>query len=311
MGRWIVLLIGLTAAAAGRSQAIPDTTAPWTYYPLGVGDEWQYQVEVYVDPNPKIEYQRSDNVTGFETIEGVVYAVVSSRTYNVPVMSFPPLPSWTRRIRFDTLLATPIGPSGDPHEDTEGCRLDEPFPARPDTLRAAQCPNGIELLVGGGYAQPLPFGGSAPVKVLRRPIFSSGVVSTTFAAGIGVLVRADTNEFLRATNAQLRYARVAGVEYGTPIVVTEEAPPAGQRALRVEPNPSDGRATVSFHMSEAGRARLSLHDVLGREVLVAYDGWLSAGDHRMPVDAAGLPPGVYLVRGVVDAIGTSVPVVVR
>jgi hypothetical protein len=47
----------------------------------------------------------------------------------------------------------------------------------------------------------------------------------------------------------------------------------------------------------AGRLRVTLSDVLGREVAVLLDGSAAAGERRsLAVDGAALAPGVYLVR---------------
>ena len=62
------------------------------------------------------------------------------------------------------------------------------------------------------------------------------------------------------------------------------------------PNPSRGTATVAFSLPEARAVRLTVVDLLGREVAVLVDGETAAGPHTVPVDAARLAPGVYVVR---------------
>ena len=62
------------------------------------------------------------------------------------------------------------------------------------------------------------------------------------------------------------------------------------------PNPTRGSARVAFSLAEAGAARLSVVDALGREVAVLADGELSAGAHEATFDTARLPAGVYVVR---------------
>ena len=60
------------------------------------------------------------------------------------------------------------------------------------------------------------------------------------------------------------------------------------------PNPSRGGATVSFTASGAEAVRVSVVDMLGREVAVLADGELAAGAHeaRLP----RLASGAYVVR---------------
>jgi len=66
-------------------------------------------------------------------------------------------------------------------------------------------------------------------------------------------------------------------------------------ALLAFPNPASGAMTVEVAMPEAGTARVSVHDALGREVAMLHDGPLAAGLHAFPLGTAGLPPGLYHV----------------
>jgi len=60
------------------------------------------------------------------------------------------------------------------------------------------------------------------------------------------------------------------------------------------PNPFNPATTIPFRLARGGPARLSVHDLLGREVAVLVDGPLPAGEHAARFDAAGLPSGLYL-----------------
>ena len=72
---------------------------------------------------------------------------------------------------------------------------------------------------------------------------------------------------------------------------------AGPAALAVPaPNPFRGATSVAFTLAAAGPARLSLVDVLGREVAVAFDGAAPAGETRAALDGRGLAAGVYVLR---------------
>ena len=62
------------------------------------------------------------------------------------------------------------------------------------------------------------------------------------------------------------------------------------------PNPFNPTTVVSFQLSVAGQARLSVYDVLGREVAVLVDERMSAGQHQVRFDADGLSSGVYVYR---------------
>ena len=90
-------------------------------------------------------------------------------------------------------------------------------------------------------------------------------------------------EALAALLAQLR--AVAG-----------EDRPDGALALTVAPNPTAGRAAVSFGLAEGGVVRVSVYDALGREVAVLADGPHGPGRHDLSFEAGPLPSGVYVVR---------------
>ena len=62
------------------------------------------------------------------------------------------------------------------------------------------------------------------------------------------------------------------------------------------PNPFNPTTEIGYQISEIGRTRLSVYDLLGREVAVLVDGVMPAGEHRVSFDASGLSSGVYLYR---------------
>ncbi len=82
-----------------------------------------------------------------------------------------------------------------------------------------------------------------------------------------------------------------------------EASSRGEAALPSEvtlaaayPNPFSRSTTVGFALPETQRVRLTVFDVLGREVAVLVDGEVEAGRHEALLDGASLPAGGYLVR---------------
>ena len=81
-----------------------------------------------------------------------------------------------------------------------------------------------------------------------------------------------------------------------PSVAGEAAPDASPEVLRVAPNPAAGAVRLSFALGRAAAGRLTLHDVLGREVAVLASGPWAAGAHEVRWDARRLPPGVYVAR---------------
>lgn len=72
--------------------------------------------------------------------------------------------------------------------------------------------------------------------------------------------------------------------------------PQGYTLGQNYPNPFNGRTSIEFSLEVPGAARLSVTDMLGREVSVIHDGSLPAGSHTFDFSASGLPSGIYLYR---------------
>ena len=86
-----------------------------------------------------------------------------------------------------------------------------------------------------------------------------------------------------------------------------------QGGVRLEapyPNPSRSAATVPLVLGEAAEVRLTVYDVLGREVALLHEGRLAAGEHRFMLESRALPAGLYLVRAEVQT-ASSAPVLTR
>ncbi len=90
------------------------------------------------------------------------------------------------------------------------------------------------------------------------------------------------------------------IRFSTPEqpVSTEDDAPTQPPAFALGaayPNPVRSAATVPFEVGRAGRVRLAVYDVLGREVAVLAEGSLSAGEHQARLDGSRLASGVYVV----------------
>ncbi|MEL6615024.1 MAG: hypothetical protein AAFQ43_04770, partial [Bacteroidota bacterium] len=84
--------------------------------------------------------------------------------------------------------------------------------------------------------------------------------------------------------------------YAFPFVTTSSETSPEAASVRVGPNPFRARTAWSFGLDAPATIRLTVTDVLGREVAALLDGPLAAGEHRAEWDAADAAPGVYLWR---------------
>ncbi len=80
------------------------------------------------------------------------------------------------------------------------------------------------------------------------------------------------------------------------VATAERALPATFSVDGNYPNPFNPTTSIRFSVPEATQVRLSVYDMLGREVSVLVDGSVAAGQHSATFDAADLPSGMYLYR---------------
>ena len=66
--------------------------------------------------------------------------------------------------------------------------------------------------------------------------------------------------------------------------------------LQNYPNPFNPTTVVSYQLPVAGDVRLTVYDILGREVTVLVDEKKAAGSHEVTFDATGMASGVYVYR---------------
>jgi hypothetical protein len=78
--------------------------------------------------------------------------------------------------------------------------------------------------------------------------------------------------------------------------VEDQAPQAGDFALRAYPNPFNPNSRVRFDLPRDGHVSLDLYDVRGARVAEIFRGHLTAGRHEKPLLGERLASGVYLVR---------------
>ncbi len=87
-------------------------------------------------------------------------------------------------------------------------------------------------------------------------------------------------------------------EPGEPVAVEPDRPalPTRFALYPAAPNPFNPQTTLRFDLPTTGRVRLSVYDMLGREVARPVDAPMVAGHHEVTFDGAGLSTGVYLYR---------------
>ncbi len=122
------------------------------------------------------------------------------------------------------------------------------------------------------------------------------------------LINFNTDFFSEA--ASLAIAAVAEIAGVVP-VAADAIEAEGLPRIRVSghPLPFSSRLSIRYELPAAGSTRLSVYDVLGREVAVVADGWHSAGRHLTRWSTSTLPAGVYFLHVRTQESQHVVPVV--
>jgi len=128
---------------------------------------------------------------------------------------------------------------------------------------------------------------------IRNSIFTGGFASNQ--AGFNAQAWYETPAF---GNRRLTSLEAIGI--ANPFNVSaEEGAPVRVAGLALEPaypNPATGLVNLAFSLETAQHARLSVVDVLGRQVALVADAPAPAGRSAFTLDASGLASGLYLVR---------------
>ncbi len=64
----------------------------------------------------------------------------------------------------------------------------------------------------------------------------------------------------------------------------------------VYPNPFNPSTSIRFQLPASSVTHLVVYDILGREVAILVNGILSAGQHQVTFDGAGMASGIYMYR---------------
>jgi hypothetical protein len=83
--------------------------------------------------------------------------------------------------------------------------------------------------------------------------------------------------------------------------VSIDKPTEPELAMGIEleqnvPNPFNPTTVFSFRLSVASQTKLSVYDMLGREVAVLVEGMLPSGSHQATFNAGNLSSGMYIYR---------------
>ena len=286
--RLSLLLLALTGVGPAQAQ-VPDTLDPRGYFPLSVGNAWEYEHALHRPRTP--ERPQDESTTRRERYAILDSSVVGDTTfftllYDVRDEEGARVLRDTSRIWYDATEASVCGDRLPGITSWLQC-LDAPF-WRVGDDEAWECGAWVWIYRDEGFHLPLP-GLEAPVTAKT---FSSFVYAYSAVHGFGIIGGGGGCEPCSPLDDRdtwtLKYARIDGQEYGARIVYVERPEPLVADAFAAYPNPTRGAITVE--VSKAGR--LGVFDLLGRRVHAADVEWPGT----LTLDLTGQAPGLYVLR---------------
>jgi len=183
--------------------------------------------------------------------------------------------------------------------------------------------NGFHCCTDGAFIDPTT---NTPTKFLLSgdPVTSTGWIDGTYglipgdrrfclASGPFSMAAGDTQELVVAHLAALVGDRISSISLlrynaglvgqffvrqasGKVDVPSGHPRPAGFSLAQNYPNPFNPFTTITYELPESSLVRMTIFDLLGREVQTLVDERKSAGSYEVKFDGAGLSSGVYFYR---------------
>ncbi len=115
-----------------------------------------------------------------------------------------------------------------------------------------------------------------------------------FAKGLG-LFQGLLRETLWRNPITLIYAEINGQSFGNPVSVRQPTVEnIDFRLYQNFPNPFNPSTTIQYELSVSADVQLSLYNFLGQKVKTIFEGFQTAGLHRIEFQARDLSSGVYI-----------------
>jgi hypothetical protein len=149
--------------------------------------------------------------------------------------------------------------------------------------------------------------------LLQRTVMAHGAVK---AATAERMLNATIGQPVIAGSRQTAYAGFFGFWYNAGSVVVsigshEQSGPYPSLIEAVYPHPARTAATVVFTLPEAGQLRMTLHDVLGRELALLDETARQPGRHVLELPRLQLPSGMYIIRMVIGERWSTTRILVQ
>ena len=304
----ILLSLLLAGAAPAQDTSVVVDTLDWQrYYPLEIGNTWEYGgLNSYISTiigdtlaNDHRYFIRRDSIPAVGTLGPFIHMFYVRYDTAGTVVTLPsleadtlevPLPFVNRRVDFPDFLA---------HFDMRTAFGDTLYYEAPDTV----------YYVWGGYNERRQIGNELVEVDALKCFGGHGFFLWRFecyATDIGFV--GGGNLF----GSELNYAKVGGIEYGrlpTPVEAAAEVPE--QFSIEtIYPNPFKGRATVAYRLPKPSSITIEVFNVLGQRIWWEGTSVQAAGVGGYELQSRAWSAGLYFVRLTTESGAQSVRSVV-
>jgi hypothetical protein len=142
------------------------------------------------------------------------------------------------------------------------------------------------------------FNETKTVRSIAHDVGTEGY-GENYANDLGLISR--TGSYAIVGELYLLSAKINGKQYGNPLLITGIERPINPvsmdiRLLQNYPNPFNGQTTIPYVMDARERIKISVYDLLGREVAVIFDDFQDQGSRSVAFQSFALPSGIYFYR---------------
>ena len=265
------------------------------YYPLHVGDVWQY----------KITYSpATGNDSMFYMLKRVLADTLLTNGKRYFLVEQPPFTS-NKIKNLERVLIRIDSTSGVVYkflsEQTPEEKIDSLFSKVGDWFFQGR-------IICAGFFEDTVFSQVRKIRSLRCPTTSSGEsFSLDFALNVGVYFQDIYFAFVTAegNNYRLVYTKMNGKEYGTLVGVNEqEIIPSTYLLSQNYPNPFNPTTKIKYSIPAVETRRgeslqcvaLKVFDILGNEIVTLVNEEKLSGNYEVTFNGSNLASGVYFYR---------------
>ena len=302
---WVFCIIAVSVL--GKDAAYAQAQSQSKYFPLQVGDFWQYRVGQFHYSSSYFDttiYGTISVVKDTVMNNGLTYAIVHN--HNMAQMFLPlvfnnyPDKDWDEYLRIDTSNACVFG-----YGDSIDVLYDSLSASPGDQYFGTPGPNGyryVEFNCRPEDTLSVPGGTLRTVKnffISTLTVEAGGDYNMAYATGIGYVKGSYLANDMAETSwdDSIVYARINGVESGIPAGIDVRRGNPAEYLLRQKyPNPFNPTTNIEYRISNFGFVSLKVYDVLGRLVATLVNGVRSPGSYEVQFNGSKFASGVYFYR---------------